>query len=306
MNKKGIMNSIISFVVFVIVAGAVVAFFRVNNITSAEEAWLYFKGKADRAQECYKENGTCIAIPNINSNGNNNNFSPNTENYVTNNDESNFLSDDDLRYKGPAFGDAFMQNTSKIKKSVSENILSQVDKVKKYNDSKFVQSDWGLWAPINTSSCWTSKKEAIAIQAVPDSLIYNDINHKETKDKNNACSIVEGEWVDPYSGKKIKDVSEITVDHVVSLKQANKSGGYEWDKETKEKFANDVTDNLLVVSKESYEEKNGKSISEYSPKSKLYQCTYAKNYLNVIEKYDLAINNKDEKSLNKYLSECKK
>ncbi|OLF81900.1 hypothetical protein AWH63_10180 [Marinobacter sp. C18] len=59
--------------------------------------------------------------------------------------------------------------------------------------------------------------------------------------------IVHGRWIDPYSGNIITIGSKADADHVVPLKFAWDHGADAWTDETREQFANDPR-NILIVS----------------------------------------------------------
>lgn len=295
-RRKGPMSYVLSFLTAIIVLGGVVAVLKINNIKSVDDLYLFSKKKSDDIEQCYKNKGKdCVVIPN-NSSSNN----------TATNEEQDKLSDKELGYKGPSDGQAYMQDAIKLqKKSVSE-LLDKI-KTMKPNKVKFNEKEWGYWALASESNdCWTTKEEVLAKQAVPDSLEFVDKNHNKTKDKSQACSITKGMWIDPYSGDKIKDVKDMTVDHIVSLKQANKMGGNNWDSNKKSEFANDMDLVMLAVSKKSKDDKGDKSPSEYTPKNKKYKCEFAKNYTLINDKYELSVTEKDKKELSELISKCNK
>lgn len=100
-----------------------------------------------------------------------------------------------------------------------------------------------------------------------------------------------------YTQKKCKT----NIDHVVSLKDAFKSGAIEWDKEKKNKFSNDKENHVISC----YKINSSKGSS--TPKNFLRRsqdkkgldynivtfCKYLKIYFNIKIKYDLSFNNND-------------
>lgn len=300
MNKrKGPISYLISFLTAVIVLGGVVAVLRINNIKRVEDLYSFSKKKSDDIEQCYKQKGKdCVVVPNKNS--------PSSSGGKNNDNSFNKLTDKELGYKGPSGGQAYIQDSIKVQK---ENFANILDKLKVENPSKvkYNEEEWAHWAPLKKEhNCWTTKEEVLARQAVPGTLEFVDKEHKATKDKEKACSITKGEWIDPYSGKKIKEIDEMTVDHIVSLKQANKMGGVSWGSEKKEQYANDVDTVLLATSKKSQKEKGDNSPSNYTPDNKKYKCEFGKNYTLITEKYGLSITEKDKKVLSELISECKK
>lgn len=306
-SKKKKKNSpfalIIEFLSFVIVIGGVVAVIRINNINSFDDAYNFFHRKSEETKQCYKQKGNdCIVLPPIESHGGGGEGKP-----IYQQPES-IMTAEQARYKGPEKGQPFMQSSGLIKKDYALAALDElVVSDKKETPAELNLSEWAYWAPVNTDNpCWTSKKEALAIQAVPGTVKFEDANHKETKDKAQACSIVAGEWIDPYSGKRIKDPKDMDVDHIVPISYANDHGGDKWEVSKKSQFANDVESQLLAVSKKSKKTKNEASPSKFIPENKKYKCTYAKSFTSTLDKYELTVDKSNKKALSEILVECNK
>ena len=96
------------------------------------------------------------------------------------------------------------------------------------------------------------------------------------------------------------------VDSIISLRNASVEGGQSWTTEQKQAFANDKDTVLLAVSKDSLKEKGDKGPDKYVPKSKKYQCTFAKGYITAANKYKLSLTSSEEKALSKLIVQCAK
>jgi hypothetical protein len=90
------------------------------------------------------------------------------------------------------------------------------------------------------------------------------------------CRVRAGAWVDPFSGDTLRDVSRIDIDHMVPLKAAHESGGWRWDAEKKERFANDLTDllHLLAVSASLNRSKGDRGPDRWMPPDTAFWCQY--------------------------------
>jgi len=64
-----------------------------------------------------------------------------------------------------------------------------------------------------------------------------------------------GLWVDSYTGMTFTQASDLYIDHVVPLAHAHRTGGANWSREQKRRFANDP-DNLLAVDDRTNQEKS--------------------------------------------------
>lgn len=66
------------------------------------------------------------------------------------------------------------------------------------------------------------------------------------RDEQRPCKVVAISLLDPYTGRRIDKVSDIQIDHVVSLGAAWRAGAAGWSDEQRELFATDES-NLLAV-----------------------------------------------------------
>ena len=99
----------------------------------------------------------------------------------------------------------------------------------------------------------------------------------------NHCKVQSGLWLDPYTSAKIKDASEIQIDHVVPLKNAYVSGAYRWSRSSRCHYAN-YTGNkyhLLSVSGTQNMSKGDRSPAYYLPPTVAYRCEYMKTWLKI-------------------------
>src|SRR3972149_5049312 len=95
--------------------------------------------------------------------------------------------------------------------------------------------------------------------------------------KRGACTVLTGEWYDPYSGETFTRPQQLDVDHVVPLENAHRSGGWAWERPRKEAHANDPTEgHLLAVSARLNRQKGSKGPEAWVPPSTAYQCQYGR------------------------------
>lgn len=226
-------------------------------------------------------------------------------------------------YKGPASGEPYVNNAGLVNKDASQTMLETLVTVPDKEDDKknvgYSRAEWKHWTGTEGRSCWNTREEILYRDAVPGTAKLVDKQKKATDKYEEACAFgtpieedgrikvsteKSGEWIGPYSGKKITDSSEIDIDHVVPLSNAARNGGQEWSAEKKETFANDP-DNLLVTTAKENRTKGDKGPGKYMPPNKTYQCQYAKTYTAVVYKYDLSITESDYKELSKAIKACK-
>ncbi|WP_301123056.1 HNH endonuclease family protein [Mycolicibacterium fortuitum] len=107
------------------------------------------------------------------------------------------------------------------------------------------------------------------------------------------CKVLSGTLPsDPYTGQTIHytatQANALQVDHVIPLSRAWDAGAWAWDLKTRQRFANDH-DNLLVVSGAANQSKSDGGLDEWLPINSAYRCTYVQRYLRVAVKYGLPI-----------------
>ena len=113
------------------------------------------------------------------------------------------------------------------------------------------------------------------------------------------CVLSGGTWVSSYDNKTFKGSgSGLDVDHMVPLAEAWRSGAWQWTSEEREKFANDLQDErvLIAVSATSNRSKSDKDPSNWLPKgSKEAVCDYVFNWAAVKYRFSLTIDPKERK-----------
>lgn len=293
-NRKGITSYLLDLLMFIIIAGGLVAFFRINNISGEGDLHSFLKDKSNDTEDCYRNKGQgCVTIPSREKDSNIN--------------TPKIASDSEINYKGPSNGEPYLNKSSRLLKKDSIDTVTSLNKID--GTSKSVDNikleDWPHYIPFKESDCWSVKDEVISSHGVKGTVKYLDLYREPTSSKDKACSVDSGEWIDSYTSKKIKKIDDVTVDYVVGLETANYLGGNKWGIEQKTKFANDP-ENMVVVSKKSKEDRDGLGLDEWSPKNKTASCNFSKNYAMILKKYNLSLDDNTEEELKSSLSKCKK
>jgi hypothetical protein len=55
------------------------------------------------------------------------------------------------------------------------------------------------------------------------------------------CRVETGQWIDAFTTDLLETADEATIDHHVPLAEAHRAGAWQWDNDTKIRFANDET-----------------------------------------------------------------
>ena len=144
------------------------------------------------------------------------------------------------------------------------------------------------WVDTDKNGCDTRKEVLIA-----EATIKPKIGAK--------CVLSGGTWVSSYDNKTFKGSgSGLDVDHMVPLAEAWRSGAWQWSSEEREKFANDLQDErvLIAVSATSNRSKSDKDPAKWLPKgSKETVCDYVFNWAAVKYRFSLTIDSKERKAI---------
>lgn len=282
-QNNSFMSGVINYIWLCVIAGALLAFININGGSSENLIDKVFitSGKVGaRYKKCSDSNLKDCRLGDITSKEQSKE-EPNVGNSI----------------------DTSSTNQNNLKTDLT-NKLNSLNVVPEYKKVPYKRTEWNHWININGSNCWTIREEALFDQAEKNSIVLLDKDNKETKDKNNACSIKSGKWKDPYTNEIISNPSKTDVDHTSALSATARAGGQSWDKAKKEAFANDL-DHLIVTSQKANRQKGDKTPSEWLPENQKSWCMYAKIYINILHKYNLNVSQKDKDTLMNIINTCK-
>lgn len=139
---------------------------------------------------------------------------------------------------------------------------------------QYVRRDWGRWADAD-GDCQDTRQEIL----IRDSSVPATLDEK-------GCRVVAGRWVDPYDGREVLDPSKIDVDHVVALRNAHDSGGWQWGAHKKRAFANDP-DNLKATSQSTNRSKGARGPDRWLPPRRESRCDFIVEWITIKGSYSL-------------------
>jgi hypothetical protein len=117
------------------------------------------------------------------------------------------------------------------------------------------------------------------------------------------CKVESGTWLDPYTNQTFVDPQDIDTDHIVPLANAWRSGASEWDKDARERYANDP-EVLLSVEDNANQSKGDKGPEAWKPPNEAEWCDYAVRWIGIKDKYDLSVNEQEKAALVEMLGAC--
>lgn len=109
------------------------------------------------------------------------------------------------------------------------------------------------------------------------------------------CTVHQGIWFDPYSGRTYDNVEDVEPDHIIPLRHAWGTGAEEWTYAERKALFNDP-ENLLIVSKAENRSKKHRGPDEWMPDDFAYWCEYIERWTTLKDKYELTYS-ADEKAV---------
>jgi hypothetical protein len=108
---------------------------------------------------------------------------------------------------------------------------------------------------------------------------------------NAHCEPVTGRWFSPYDGLTWTSATDVTIDHVVSLKEAWDSGAFAWSAERRIAFANDLDDRrtLRVVSESIDAAKQTNDPKHWMPPLESDWCRYLGDHIAIKARWSLTM-----------------
>ncbi|WP_418153910.1 HNH endonuclease family protein [Actinoalloteichus caeruleus] len=119
------------------------------------------------------------------------------------------------------------------------------------------------------------------------------------------CYPTAGSWYSPFDGVTTSVPSEISIDHVVPLAAAWRSGASSWSAAKREEFANDLTNpQLIAVTGRVNSSKGDQTPDKWVPPRTDYHCTYGKIWIASKDAYDLSVTSAEKEALTGLLDTC--
>jgi hypothetical protein len=152
------------------------------------------------------------------------------------------------------------------------------------------------WADVDGNGCDTR-----------NDILARDLTGEDTG--NDACTVLTGTLVDPYSGRVIHfhrgmgTSSRVQIDHVVALGDAWQTGAQQWTATRRAQFANDPL-NLLAVDGPLNESKGDADAASWLPPNKSYRCHYVARQVAVKARYGLWVTSAEHDAIARILATC--
>ncbi len=159
----------------------------------------------------------------------------------------------------------------------------------------YSRDDWKHWVDVD-KDCQDTRVEVL----IEESLVPPTFKNEDR------CRVISGLWEGPYTGQSFTEASDLDIDHLVPLKNAHLSGGWQWDEERKEDYANSMaTDyHLIAVENNANRSKGARGPEEWKPPDQSYHCQYARDWVAVKAAWDLTATAAQWEALEAMLGTC--
>jgi hypothetical protein len=160
---------------------------------------------------------------------------------------------------------------------------------------KYDRSDWRHWTD-EDKDCQDARQEALVAES------EQPVAFESEKE----CRVESGRWTDPYTGTVVTDPGDLDVDHVVPLGNAHRSGGWQWDRERKRAYANDLaySGHLVATTARANRAKGSDGPEEWRPSDEGYWCVYATDWASIKSRWDLWVTAEELAALREVLDTC--
>ncbi|MGM9337645.1 GmrSD restriction endonuclease domain-containing protein [Streptomyces murinus] len=128
---------------------------------------------------------------------------------------------------------------------------------------------------------------------------------KDVEDEPGSCQPSSGTWYSVYDDTTVTTVAKATIDHMVPLAEAWRSGADTWTADQRKAFGNDLKDpQLLIASESSNSSKSDSGPADWKPTNHAFWCTYSKDYVHIKSVWKLTTTDKERTALSSMLDTC--
>ena len=160
---------------------------------------------------------------------------------------------------------------------------------------EYNRRDWRHWRD-HDDDCQDARQETlIAESAVP-----------VTFETDRQCRVATGLWTGPYTGTIVEDPRKLDIDHMVPLANAHRSGAWNWERDRKTEYANDLHyDNHLIATTASANRAKGSDgPDDWRPPDETYWCQYATDWIIIKHDWRLTVTQRELDAVREMLATC--
>lgn len=176
-------------------------------------------------------------------------------------------------------------------------VMRQLDGIRVEEERRrgYVREEWPHWLTSGTRCLNTREQVLIRDSAEPAQLSAD------------GCSVLSGVWHDPYTGETYTNPRQVDIDHRVPLEETYASGGYDWPREKRAEYANDLSDplTLITVSAAANRAKGSKGPEDWLPPREAYICAYVADWIAVKARWQLTMDERERVTVGNIIADCR-
>ena len=121
---------------------------------------------------------------------------------------------------------------------------------------EYDRGDWKHWVD-SDGDCQDARQEVLVEESLDEVTFETD----------RKCRVETGQWFGVFTGVYTGDPGDLDIDHLVPLKNAHLSGGWRWDADMREEYANylEEENHLIAVTKGANRSKGARGPEEWGP-----------------------------------------
>ena len=145
---------------------------------------------------------------------------------------------------------------------------------------EYDRSEWKHWTDAD-GDCQDARQEVLIAESL------EPVEYETDRE----CRVEAGRWWAPHLGHHLGNPGHIDVDHHVPLKNAHLSGGWAWEAERKEEYANHLEDpdHLVAISARHNRSKGARGPEGWAPPDNDLWCEYATDWAEIKEQWGLTM-----------------
>jgi hypothetical protein len=194
----------------------------------------------------------------------------------------------------------FEAPTEQLEPTSASSVTAPVDSLAMFmrdipaNIPAYDRDDWRHWTD-SDGDCLNTRHEVLVEESRTVVVLTSS-----------GCSVATGSWFAPFTGTLVTDARSLDVDHMVPLANAHRSGGWAWDAEAKQAYANDRSDpgHLIAVTASANRSKGSRGPEEWLPPDQSYWCEYATDWARIKAAWNLTVTAAEFAALKEMLAMC--
>ncbi|CAH0019102.1 unnamed protein product [Clonostachys rhizophaga] len=186
--------------------------------------------------------------------------------------------------------------------ATARSLLSELAVAQSVDNGGYSRELFPHWKAVSGEAECTARQVTSLTISGSEYVLRRDGNNVVT---GSDCYPTSGSWTCPFDGKTHTVPSQVSIDHLVPLKNAWISGASSWTTTQRQAFANDIKGpQLWAVTTTTNSQKGDKSPDSWKPALTGIHCDYAAAWVQVKSSYSLTVTAAEKSALESMLDSC--